>query len=65
MKTSIHTFVAAAALAALAAPAQADVITDWNTKVGQILADAKLGTPRTHRAAPRSRPPSRPPTARR
>jgi hypothetical protein len=50
MKTSIHTFVAAAARAALAAPAQADVITDWNTKVGQILADAKLGTPPAVRA---------------
>jgi hypothetical protein len=45
MQPFVPTFIAAAAAAVLAAPAQADVITDWNTKVGQILADAKLGTP--------------------
>jgi hypothetical protein len=50
MQRFIHTFVAAAAAGLLAAPAQADVITDWNTKVGQILADAKLGTPPAVRA---------------
>ncbi|MDX2223914.1 MAG: vanadium-dependent haloperoxidase [Rhodospirillaceae bacterium] len=50
MQPLIHPFVAAAAVAMLAAPAQADTITDWNTKVGQILADAKLGTPPAVRA---------------
>ena len=45
MQAPIHTLVAAAALALLASPARADVITDWNQKVGQILAGAKLGTP--------------------
>lgn len=50
MQRLVHTFVAAAAAGLLAAPAQADVITDWNTKVGQILADAKLGTPPAVRA---------------
>lgn len=50
MKTPIHTLLAAAALALLANPAKADVITDWNHKVGQILADARLGTPPAVRA---------------
>jgi hypothetical protein len=50
MQRFVPTLVAATAAAVLAAPAQADVITDWNTKVGQILADAKLGTPPAVRA---------------
>lgn len=36
----------AAALAAAAAnPARADAVTDWNLKAGELLAEAKLGTP--------------------
>lgn len=50
MQRFISTFVAAAAAALLATPARADVVTDWNTRVGQILADARLGTPPAVRA---------------
>lgn len=50
MKLSLHTLAAAAALATLAGSARADVITDWNLKTGQILADAKFGTPPAVRA---------------
>ncbi|MBX9945981.1 MAG: vanadium-dependent haloperoxidase [Reyranella sp.] len=32
-------------LAALAIPAKADVITDWNLKTGDLITEAKLGTP--------------------
>jgi hypothetical protein len=31
--------------AALAIPAKADVITDWNLKAGDLITEAKLGTP--------------------
>lgn len=41
---------AAAALAAALPAAQADAVTDWNTKAGDILAEAKLGTPPAVRA---------------
>jgi hypothetical protein len=37
--------IVAALLAGLALSARADVITDWNVKAGELLADAKLGTP--------------------
>jgi PAP2 superfamily len=33
------------AAAALASPARADVITDWNLKTHQTIADARIGTP--------------------
>lgn len=32
-------------LAALAIPAKADVITDWNLKTGTLITEAKIGTP--------------------
>jgi hypothetical protein len=40
-----RTLLAAALLAAGALTARADVITDWNLKVGDLIAEAKLGTP--------------------
>src|SRR5262245_44606461 len=35
----------AAALAAAMSSAQADAVTDWNVKSGEVIAEAKLGTP--------------------
>ena len=32
-------------LAALAIPAKADVITDWNLKTGTLITESKMGTP--------------------
>ncbi|GIL04320.1 MAG: hypothetical protein BroJett031_08400 [Betaproteobacteria bacterium] len=40
----VRALLAGAALA-LSLNAQADAITDWNTKVGEIITEAKLGTP--------------------
>jgi putative NIF3 family GTP cyclohydrolase 1 type 2 len=37
-------------LLAASTGAQADVITDWNTVAGQLIVDAKLGTPPANRA---------------
>jgi hypothetical protein len=37
--------IAAAVLAALAPAAHADAVTDWNVKAGEIVAEAKIGTP--------------------
>ena len=37
--------LAAAMFAAFALPARADAITDWNIKTGELIAEAKLGTP--------------------
>ena len=42
--------LAASLLAGLAANANADVITDWNTKAGEIIVESKLGTPPAIRA---------------
>lgn len=43
--------LAVALLCALGgAPAGADVITDWNIKAGELMSDAKLGTPPATRA---------------
>ena len=39
----------AIALAAIAVQASADVITDWNTKAGEIVVEAKFGTPPANR----------------
>lgn len=53
MKNMTPTLLASTALVALmsAAPAaHADAITDWNLKTGQILGDARLGTPPAVRA---------------
>jgi hypothetical protein len=38
-------FAAAATLAAAPPAARADVVTDWNIKAGELMAEAKLGTP--------------------
>lgn len=43
MKTAL-TLVAACA-AALAQDARADAVTDWNLKAGELIAEAKMGTP--------------------
>jgi vanadium-dependent haloperoxidase-like protein len=45
MRNLVQLTVAAAVLAAAASSVQADVITDWNLKTGQIVTDSKLGTP--------------------
>ena len=42
--------LAAALLAGAAAGAHADVITDWNAKAAEFIADAKLGAPPAYRA---------------
>lgn len=46
-KIAVHitAAVAAALLTGVTLNAHADVITDWNLKAGEILAEAKLGTP--------------------
>jgi len=50
-RTSIlRAALAAVALAAIAVQTRADVITDWNTKAGEILVESKLGTPPANRA---------------
>jgi hypothetical protein len=43
MKSAL--FSATLLLGALALPAKADVITDWNLKTGELIAEGKLGTP--------------------
>lgn len=43
--SAAHISVAAVLLAGFAANAQADVITDWNTKAGELIVEAKMGTP--------------------
>ncbi len=45
MEHLIRTIAAAAAMAATALHANADVITDWNIKSGEIITEAKIGTP--------------------
>lgn len=42
---ALHALAAAAATVLALPAARADVITDWNVRTGQLLADAKLGTP--------------------
>jgi len=42
---AVRMSVVASLLAGLAFSAQADVITDWNTKVGEIIIESKVGTP--------------------
>jgi hypothetical protein len=49
LSSSIQRALVGAALAALAAAAQADAITDWNTKAGEIVVESKLGTPPANR----------------
>jgi membrane-associated phospholipid phosphatase len=49
MKTRARTFIAAALLAGSAMSAQADVVTEWNVKAGELVVEAKLGTPPANR----------------
>jgi len=43
--TFVPAALAGALLTALALPAQADVITDWNLRSAQIVGEARIGTP--------------------
>jgi vanadium-dependent haloperoxidase-like protein len=43
--TPIRTALTALALSAIALHTRADTITDWNIKVGDVMTEAKLGTP--------------------
>jgi hypothetical protein len=45
LKTPIRFTAIALAALHLAAPAQADAVTDWNTLAGEVITNAKLGTP--------------------
>jgi len=49
MKTRARLFIAATLLAGSAMSAHADVITDWNVKAGELVVEAKLGTPPANR----------------
>jgi hypothetical protein len=42
---AVCTLLAAALLAASASQADADVITDWNVKAGELIVESKIGTP--------------------
>ena len=50
MKSAIRICAAASLLAGVALNANADVITDWNIKAGEIVTESKLGTPPAIRA---------------
>jgi hypothetical protein len=51
MKPLLKKIACAAALAAaMAAPAHADAVSDWNARANQLLADARMGTPPAVRA---------------
>ena len=50
MKHATRICVAASLLAGAVFSANADVITDWNVKVGEIVTESKLGTPPATRA---------------
>ena len=47
---AVRICVAAALVAGVVPNANADVITDWNLKAGEIVTEAKLGTPPAIRA---------------
>lgn len=49
MKTRARRFVTATLLAGSAMGAHADVVTDWNVKAGELVVEAKLGTPPANR----------------
>jgi hypothetical protein len=49
MKHATRIGLTASLLASLAAGADADVITDWNTKAGELIVEAKLGPPPANR----------------
>jgi uncharacterized membrane protein len=44
-RTTLRAALSAIALAAIGLQARADVITDWNSKAGEIVVESKLGTP--------------------
>ena len=50
MKSAIRICAAASLLAGVALNVNADVITDWNIKAGEIVTESKLGTPPAIRA---------------
>jgi len=50
MKSAIRICATASLLAGVALNANADVITDWNVKAGEIVTESKLGTPPAIRA---------------
>jgi hypothetical protein len=45
MKSMNHLRLAAALAASLSGAAQADAVTDWNTRTGDLMVEARLGTP--------------------
>lgn len=45
MRNQIRTAAALALLASAALNAQADAITEWNMKAGEVIAEARMGTP--------------------
>ena len=45
----MKTILLSVALAAAASAAQADVITDWNTKLGELITESRLGVPPAYR----------------
>ena len=45
MKHLVPTTLVLALVAAFAQPARADSVTDWNVKLAEFVAEAKLGTP--------------------
>ena len=49
MKHATRIGLAASLLAGLAVDANADVVTDWNLKAGELVAEAKLGPPPANR----------------
>jgi hypothetical protein len=49
MTSTRYRAVAACIVAAFAAGAHADAVTEWNVKAGEILADARLGPPPANR----------------
>jgi hypothetical protein len=49
-RATVLATLAGALFAALASPAQADVITDWNQRSAQVIGDARIGTPAAVRA---------------
>ena len=55
MKHATRICVAASLLAGAVFSANADVITDWNVKVVEIVTESKLGTPPATRPMARMR----------
>ena len=45
MKTTLQCGLAIATLAAAINPALADAVTDWNRRAGELMTEARVGTP--------------------